>query len=140
VQGFVEQNRSTLSHNIKGLNQVSKVLVKQRAALDEVLTVAPTTLANLFHTYNPATGTLDTRTNLGETISGLTADPIKILCGIVAQSQVDKAGAGKVCDALKTLPIPKARTAALGSTTAPTSTREVEHVDRSLGGILEVRR
>jgi phospholipid/cholesterol/gamma-HCH transport system substrate-binding protein len=140
VQGFVEQNRSTLSHNIKGLDQVSKVLVKQRAALDEVLTVAPTTLANLFHTYNPAAGTLDTRTNLGETINGLTADPVKILCGIVAQSNVDKAGASKVCDALKTLPVPKARSAALNGPTSVTSTREVEHVDRSLGGILEVRR
>ena len=54
---------------------MTKVLVKQRAALDEILQVAPTALTNLFHTYNPATGTLDTRTNVGENINNLTPDP-----------------------------------------------------------------
>ena len=36
------QNRSALSTNIAGLNQISQTLVKQRAALDEILRVAPT--------------------------------------------------------------------------------------------------
>ena len=72
VEGFVKENRGALSRNIKGLNRVSKVLVKQRGALDEILQVAPTALSNLFHTYNPATGTLDTRTNVGENISKIT--------------------------------------------------------------------
>ncbi len=138
VEGFVKENRGTLSHNIKGLDQVSKVLVKQRAALDEVLRVAPTTLANLYHTYNESTGTLDTRTNINENLNELTANPVKFLCSII------KAGNPKAkdaCDVLRrTLPVPKARPAALTSGPASSGTRVVEHIDRSLGGIVEVRR
>ena len=33
----MRENRTRSRSNIKGLNQVSKVLVKQRAALDEML-------------------------------------------------------------------------------------------------------
>src|SRR4051812_40823835 len=84
VESFVRENRSALSRNIKGLDRVSSVLVKQRAALDEVLQVAPTALSNLFLTYNPATGTLDTRTNIGENITNLTKDPIGAVCSLIA--------------------------------------------------------
>ena len=66
VSGFVRENRSALTENIDGLNRVTKILVKQRDALSEVLDVAPLTLNNLFLTYNPDTGTLDTRANQGE--------------------------------------------------------------------------
>ena len=41
VSGFVKENREILGCNIKGLNRVAKVLVKQRGALDEILTAAP---------------------------------------------------------------------------------------------------
>ena len=141
VEGFVKENRSTLSHNIKGLNRVSKVLVKQRAALDEVLQVAPTTLANLFHTYNPSTGTLDTRTNISQNLDELTADPRKFICSILKASK--SPGVGKTCSALQGLPLPKPRAGALtaasgGSAAGPA--RQVETVDRSLGGIVEVKR
>ena len=37
VSGFVKDNRDVLGQNITGLDQVTKVLVKQRAALDETL-------------------------------------------------------------------------------------------------------
>ena len=37
VSGFVKENREILGSNIKGLNRVAKVLVKQRDALDEIL-------------------------------------------------------------------------------------------------------
>ena len=80
VEGFVRENKDALTKNITGLDNVSKILVKQRAALDEVLQVAPTALANLYHTYNPATGTLDTRSNLGENIADLTSDPARVIC------------------------------------------------------------
>ena len=49
-----------------GLNRVSKVLVKQRDALDEILKVGPLALNNLALTYNPQAGTLDTRANQGQ--------------------------------------------------------------------------
>jgi phospholipid/cholesterol/gamma-HCH transport system substrate-binding protein len=136
VQGFVRENRATLSHNIKGLDQVSKVLVKQRAAVDQILRIAPTALANLFHTYNPSTGTLDTRTNINETVNGLTADPAAFLCSILEQGST-KAQSKSACQALASLPKPRA--GALTSSSASnraSGTRQVEHVDKSLGGIL----
>ncbi len=131
IEGFVRENRQALTHNIKGLNEVSKILVKQRAALDEVLQVAPTTLANLFHTYNPAAGTLDTRTNVGQNISSLTSDPAKFICGVLTAANKN---AGGSCNLIKqALP----RSAPLGASSTRPS-RQVETVDRSLGGILEV--
>jgi ABC-type transporter Mla subunit MlaD len=137
VQGFLRENRGTLSHNIKGLNQVSKVLVKQRAALDQVLRVAPTALANLFHTYNPSTGTLDTRTNVNETISGITADPAKFLCGVIHASKADPSG--NACKALGQLPKPRAG-ALSSASTGGSGTRQVDVVDKTLGGILRTSR
>ena len=60
VRSFVADNKAILSTNIKELNQLSKVLVKNRAALDETLTAAPVALNNLFLAYNETSGTLDT--------------------------------------------------------------------------------
>ena len=136
VESFVKENRTSLSKNIKGLNKVSKVLVKQRAALDEVLRVAPTALTNLFHTYNPATGTLDTRSNIGANVGAITSDPAAAICGILTAG--GGSGAGKACSQLKAaLP----RSAPLGEPgTGAAPATQVENVDRSLGGILEVRR
>ena len=133
VSRFVRENREVLSSNIEGLNRVSKVLVKQRAALDEVLTVAPTALTNLFHTYNPDSGTLDTRSNIpAETLGALEQDPALVLCGML--HQVDKSGT--TCDAIRqALPRP----AAFGRDRNQ-AVVEVEHIDRTLGGIVEVRR
>ena len=66
VATFVQENRDILGKNIKHINRVAKVLVKQRAALDETLKNAPVALNNLALTYNPQAGTLDTNANLGE--------------------------------------------------------------------------
>ena len=132
VSSFVKENRDSLSENIKGLNQVSKILVKQRAALDETLGVAPVALSNLFHTYNPKTGTLDTRTNLGENIADLENDPATVLCSMLAQTQSPKQACNLIQQALP-------RTAALQKAGGGSSgVSEVERVDRSLAGIVEV--
>jgi phospholipid/cholesterol/gamma-HCH transport system substrate-binding protein len=138
VKGFVRENRSALSRNIKGLNSVSKVLVHQRAALEQVLRVAPTALANLLHTYNPTTGTLDQRSNINESLNGITADPGKFLCGLITAA--DKSNAGAACDLLgKALPKPRAGAlTAAGTSTGPA--RQAERVDTTLGGILQAQR
>jgi phospholipid/cholesterol/gamma-HCH transport system substrate-binding protein len=54
VSGFVKENREILGSNIKGLNRVAKVLVKQRGALDEILSAAPIALNNLAPDLQPA--------------------------------------------------------------------------------------
>jgi phospholipid/cholesterol/gamma-HCH transport system substrate-binding protein len=135
VSGFVKENKDALSENIEGLKAVTKVLVKQRRALDEILGVAPTALSNLFHTYNPNTGTLDTRANLGENVAALEENPAMVVCGIIYQTPVrdslckDIAGSGA------------GRAAALGGPVpASDEVVQVENVDRSLAGILEVER
>ena len=138
VRGFVNENEASLSRNIKGLVKVTDVFVKRRKQLDETLQVAPVALSNLFHTYNPATGTLDTRTNVGENIANLTTDPVGAVCSILAAGS--DGNTSRACDTLRqALP----RTAPLGAKGSPaaaaTTTTDVEHVDRSLGGILEVR-
>lgn len=133
VSSFVKENKDSLSENIKGLNQVSKILVKQRAALDQTLGVAPLALSNLFHTYNPNTGTLDTRTNLGENVSDLENNPALVLCSMLAQTPAPK----QACDAVQqALP----RTGALAPSKRSSEVEHVEYVDRSLAGIVEVQR
>jgi ABC-type transporter Mla subunit MlaD len=136
VTSFVRDNRDKLSENIDGLNVVSKILVKQRDALSETLNTAPLALNNLFHTYNPATGTLDTRANLGENIGQLENDPKAFLCSVLAQADASKKSCDLVKQALSGLP----RTAPLGDTGSPTRPVDVEHIDRSLAGLVEVDR
>lgn len=132
VSSFVKENKDSLSENIKGLNQVSKILVKQRAALDETLGVAPLALSNLFHTYNPSTGTLDTRTNIGENVADLENDPALVLCSMLAQTPSPK----QACNAIQqALP----RTGALAPSKRSGEVDHVEYVDRSLAGIVEVQ-
>lgn len=131
VSSFVKENKDALTENIKGLNSVSKILVKQRAALDETLGVAPLALSNLFHTYNPKTGTLDTRTNLGENIADIEHNPAEVLCSMLAQTPTPKQACGLIQQALP-------RTGALAPSKRSSEVTVVEHVDRSLAGIVEV--
>ncbi|HEX6875985.1 MAG TPA: MCE family protein [Nocardioidaceae bacterium] len=133
VSGFVRENRESLGENIDGLNRVTKILVKQRNALDEVLNTAPLALNNLFLTYNPSAGTLDTRSNQGETPGQVEADPAGFLCSILAPNDPS----GKTCDAVKQAIPAAGRAGALGSS-GPTREIPVEHVDKSLAGLVEV--
>ena len=135
VSTFVKENRDSLGRNIKGLNRVAKVLVKQRGALDEILTDAPLALNNLDLTYNPQAGTLDTRANLGEVVSQLESDPAAFLCGLVSQADTS----GEICDAIQNGGLPglpprpprSARAATPGTT---------DRFDPTLGGLVEVQR
>jgi phospholipid/cholesterol/gamma-HCH transport system substrate-binding protein len=75
VSGFIKNNEGSFHSDVAGLKVVTNILIKQKGSLDEVLSVAPVALANLAHTYNPSSGTLDNRAN----IDSLT-DPA-VLCG-----------------------------------------------------------
>lgn len=78
VNGFVKKNASKLHTDISGLREITGVLVKQKASLDETLAIAPVALANIIHAYQPRLGVLATRGNL----SSLT-DPGQ-LCGVLS--------------------------------------------------------
>jgi phospholipid/cholesterol/gamma-HCH transport system substrate-binding protein len=75
VSTFIKNNQGSFHSDVQGLTVVTNILVKQKGALNEILSVAPVALANLAHTYNPSSGTLDNRSNL----DSLT-DPA-VLCG-----------------------------------------------------------
>jgi virulence factor Mce-like protein len=124
VATFVKENREILGKNITHINRVAKVLVKQRAALDETLKTAPLALNNLALTYNPQSGTLDTNANLGEVVNQIASDPQTLVCGFL--SQVDKSG--QLCDLAGTV---LKRSAPFG---APLSTRP--SYDQTLGGLV----
>ncbi|GAA1927878.1 MCE family protein [Nocardioides hwasunensis] len=132
VQGFVEENKDSLSRNISGINRVAKVLVRQRDALDEILHVAPGALNNLALTYNPQAGTLDTRANLGEAINQVRYDPAALLCGFVSQAE----RSGQVCDTITQL-LANNRPGALGEKGGERAKLPARDVfDPTLGGLV----
>jgi phospholipid/cholesterol/gamma-HCH transport system substrate-binding protein len=131
VKSFVQENKQLLSVNIKELNTLSKVLVKNRAALDETLTVAPVALNNLYLAYNKTTGTLDTRANVGETPGKLGSRPDVVLCALLPDL------CNPLTGALKALGL--ARAGALNADGTPRTT-VVEPIDRTLGGLVAVTR
>ncbi|MGH3319800.1 MAG: MCE family protein [Streptosporangiaceae bacterium] len=78
VERFVRENRGELSHNVKDLAKITKVLVKEKKALASFVTTAPVALSNLQHTYNPLTGTLDARADFQQT-----QNPTMYLCSLL---------------------------------------------------------
>jgi phospholipid/cholesterol/gamma-HCH transport system substrate-binding protein len=100
VAAFIKTNGSTIHTDIMGLKSVTATLNKQKAALNEILAVAPVAVSNLSHTYNPVSGTLDTRDNLGGLNNPL--DPANICAALTAQGPL--VGSVKTtCDAIAKL-------------------------------------
>jgi phospholipid/cholesterol/gamma-HCH transport system substrate-binding protein len=63
VNGFVSQNRTTLTSDIHHAASVSEVLRQEKEAITQVLDVAPLALSNLSLSYDPVARTLDTKSN-----------------------------------------------------------------------------
>ena len=60
---------------------LSQILVKEKAALAEILDTAPLGLGNLARVYNPQYGTLDQRINLAQL-----DDPATFICSLLLQA------------------------------------------------------
>ncbi|WP_116051026.1 MCE family protein [Amycolatopsis palatopharyngis] len=82
VEEFIENNRGRVKSNVDKLASVTRVLVEQRAALAEILDIAPVALGNVANTYNASSGTTDSRSNLNE----LTQPPIVMICNFLQQT------------------------------------------------------
>ncbi|WP_020657830.1 MCE family protein [Amycolatopsis benzoatilytica] len=80
VKQFVSDNKTQLSANVSKLASLTKVLVDQRAALAEVLDIAPTGATNFINTYDAASGTIAVRDNLNE----ITNPPILTVCRLIS--------------------------------------------------------
>ncbi|MET7996290.1 MCE family protein [Amycolatopsis sp. NPDC005232] len=80
VKQFVADNKAGLESNVDKLASLTGVLVDQRAALAEVLDIAPTGATNFINSYDAASGTIAVRDNLNE----ITNPPILTVCRILA--------------------------------------------------------
>jgi phospholipid/cholesterol/gamma-HCH transport system substrate-binding protein len=90
IAGFISTNSSSIHTDVAGLKDVVAVLNKQKAALNEALAVAPGALENLNDSYDPASGTLGTRDNLGGPQNPL--DPAVICAALSATKKLPASG------------------------------------------------
>ena len=81
VQGFIQNNRGMIKSNVDNLQQVTQVLVNERASLSEVLDEAPLALDDVVNSYNAASGSLDARADLND----LANPPIVEVCHLLQQ-------------------------------------------------------
>ena len=64
VAGFVKQNKTEIASNVQGLAQITGVLVKEKAALQQFLDKAPVAATNALSVYDAQDGSLHARLNL----------------------------------------------------------------------------
>jgi virulence factor Mce-like protein len=64
VSNFVKQNKSEIAANVQGLAQITGVLVKEKAALQQFLDKAPVAASNALSVYDSQDGSLHARLNL----------------------------------------------------------------------------
>jgi phospholipid/cholesterol/gamma-HCH transport system substrate-binding protein len=140
VSQFVEENKGALKENISGLAKVTRILVNQRDALQQTLDVAPLALNNLFLAYNPNSGTLDQRANIGENVNQLVNDPALVLCAIVEQGGNPADACGAIKRLLATLPSAPGLNRSTPFAHKQIGPVEVEKIDLSLAGLVEVDR
>lgn len=139
VHSLVKENRTALRGDVDDLASVSQVLADNKKSLEEVITAAPTALSNVGFTYNEKYGTLDTRANLVELLTGKNKDPKKALCALLGEPTGGTCAS--VAKMLADLPAPKLPAAKPPVTlprTAVASGLSGEYVNDSLGDMLAV--
>ncbi|WP_461166933.1 MCE family protein [Tsukamurella serpentis] len=75
VGAFVRDNRESLSSNVRGLTEVTKVLNDTKTAQAQILSYLPVAASNLNQAYDGETGTLNLRPNLPDL-----QDPLGTMC------------------------------------------------------------
>lgn len=141
VQGFVKENRDSIKTNVDGLTRLSNTIVKRRSQLEEILHVAPLALNNLMLAYNPTTGTLDTRDNVGELANQLSTNPGTTLCAFINEATTELPACPKdaiddvlepILGNLPSLP----RTAPFEDKLAKQAAEKRQQVDTTLAGLV----
>ncbi len=66
IQGFIKDNRAAIKSNVDKLARTTRVLADRRASVAEALDVAPLAVTNVVNAFDPASQTLQGRTNLLE--------------------------------------------------------------------------
>lgn len=140
VASFVKDNRGLLKTTISGATDISQILVKEKAALAEIIDTAPLGLGNLARVYNPQFGTLDQRINLAQL-----DDPATFICSLLLQANQPLSACSAlkpVFDALPKLPLLSSITGSggpAGTPWAPAPQPKLpspDPVDDTLGGLV----
>jgi phospholipid/cholesterol/gamma-HCH transport system substrate-binding protein len=100
IQSFVADNRASLTTDIHGLANVTDVLSKEKEAITQFTDLAPLALSDLSLSYDPATQTLDTKTDLTEPLTK--TGPAGALCQLLSTLGLDSViGDAVGCSATK---------------------------------------
>nr|MCW2727650.1 virulence factor Mce [Aeromicrobium sp.] len=136
VNGLVKENRGALRSNVDNIASLAKLLAKHKSELEEITVNAPTALSNVALAYNSKSGTLDTRSDLPETLSGALDSPSTLLCNLLGQTATADGLCKALTDLLPELPeLPEPqlpRAAASGTVVQP------ERVNGSVAEMLAV--
>lgn len=99
VNGLVKENRGALRANVDNIASLAAVLAKRKTELEDITVNAPTALTNVALAYNGKTGTLDTRADLPELLTGALDSPSTLLCNLLGETVDD----GGLCSTLSGL-------------------------------------
>ncbi|WP_310965030.1 MCE family protein [Nocardioides terrisoli] len=113
VRNFVHDNKGMLVGDIKQLTTTVGVLARKKQTLAKVLTLAPLGLGNLAEAFDPKTGTVGIRLQLGPTA----LDFGNMICNVVQVNHMPNAD--QACTLLKAL-LPNAADLGAGLLSAPT--------------------
>ncbi len=84
IQEFIRDNRTAIKSNVDKLARTTQQLVDNRASVAEALDLAPIAATNALNAFDPATGTLQSRGLLLESLAdpGAPAVPLPITDGV----------------------------------------------------------
>jgi len=83
VATFVKSNAGKFHRDLHGLRELTKLLVDEKASLQETLAIAPYALSNVLHSYQEDLGALATRGNL---VSLTSVNPQQLVCGLLGKA------------------------------------------------------
>jgi virulence factor Mce-like protein len=145
VATFVKDNRALLKTTVHSATELSQILVKEKAAIAEVIDTAPLGLGNLARIYNPQYGTLDQRVNMAQL-----DDPASFVCSLLLQAGQSKSLCSTlkpVLDALHKLPLLTSLSGGAPASGGPAGTpwapapkaplNRPDPVDPTLGGLVK---
>jgi virulence factor Mce-like protein len=93
VQRFIAGSRNQAAEQVQRLANVTQNLVDHRIDLENVLHVAPNSIANAYNIYNPDTGDV-----WGTFVLSPFANPMNLICGAIgAVENVTATESGKLC-------------------------------------------
>jgi phospholipid/cholesterol/gamma-HCH transport system substrate-binding protein len=111
VNGLVKENRSALRGNVDNIASLASLLAKHKDELEQITVNAPSALSNVALAYNGRSGTLDTRADIPEILTGALDSPSTLLCNLLGETPNDKGLCSTLSDVLGGLGLGRAAAA-----------------------------